>query len=93
MVVERTLVWLHPNRRLRVRSKRRADLHDAFRKIGCILICDKQLSASFCETLSAKLPAFPTPRGGLTGAPDAWTIALVVLRFALTWGWMGRRRQ
>ena len=47
-VVERTLSWLHRNRRLRVRYERRADIHDAFLKLGCILICYKALVASFC---------------------------------------------
>ena len=47
-VVERTLSWLHQNRRLRVRYERRADIHDAFLKLGCILICYKALLASFC---------------------------------------------
>jgi len=47
-VVERTIAWLHQNRRLRVRYERRADIHDAFLKIGCILICYNQLNGSFC---------------------------------------------
>jgi transposase len=38
-VVERTLSWLHQNRRLRVRYERRADIHEAFLTIGCIMIC------------------------------------------------------
>jgi len=37
-VVERTLAWLHQFRRLRVRYERRDDIHEAFLKIGCILI-------------------------------------------------------
>ena len=37
-VVERTLSWLHQFRRLRVRYERRSDIHEAFVKIGCILI-------------------------------------------------------
>ena len=38
-VVERTLAWLHPFRRLRVRWERRAEIHEALLDIGCILIC------------------------------------------------------
>jgi transposase len=38
-VVERTLSWLHQFRRLRVRWERRADIHQAFLLLGCILIC------------------------------------------------------
>jgi len=38
-VVERTLSWLHQFRRLRVRYERRADIHEAFLSLGCILIC------------------------------------------------------
>jgi transposase len=37
-VVERTFAWLHQFRRLRVRYERRADIHEAFLKIGCALI-------------------------------------------------------
>lgn len=37
-VVERTLSWLHQFRRLRVRYERRADIHQAFLAIGCIVI-------------------------------------------------------
>lgn len=47
-VVERTLSWLHQYRRLRVRYERRADIHQAFLDIGCILICYKCLARSFC---------------------------------------------
>ena len=38
-VIERTISWLHQNRRLRVRYERRADIHEAFLILGCILIC------------------------------------------------------
>ncbi|WP_186044514.1 IS5 family transposase [Burkholderia gladioli] len=38
-VVERTHVWLHHFRRLRTRFERRADIHEAFLKLGCCLIC------------------------------------------------------
>jgi transposase len=47
-VVERTLSWLHQYRRLRVRYERRADIHQAFLHLGCILICFKCLLGSFC---------------------------------------------
>jgi len=38
-VVERTLSWLHQNRRLRVRYEKRDDIHEEFRILGCIMIC------------------------------------------------------
>jgi transposase len=38
-VVERTTSWLHQFTRLRVRCERRADIHEAFLSLGCILIC------------------------------------------------------
>lgn len=38
-VVERTLAWLNKYRRLTVRYERRADIHLAFLKLGCALIC------------------------------------------------------
>lgn len=47
-VVERTLAWLHHNRRLRIRYERRPDIHEAFLTLGCILICHKFLNGSFC---------------------------------------------
>jgi transposase len=47
-VVERTIAWLHQNRRLRTRYERRAEIHDAFLKIGCILVCYNQLNRSLC---------------------------------------------
>ena len=45
-VVERTLAWLHQNRRLRVRYERRPELHEAFVDIACSLICWKKLESS-----------------------------------------------
>lgn len=42
-VVERTLAWLNRFRRLTVRYERRADIHGAFLKLGCALICHKAL--------------------------------------------------
>jgi transposase len=38
-VVERTHSWLHNFRRLRTRFDRRADIHEAFLKFGCSLVC------------------------------------------------------
>lgn len=43
-VVERTLSWLHQFPRLRIRFERRADIHEAFLSLGCILICWNCLS-------------------------------------------------
>jgi hypothetical protein len=37
--VERTLSWPHQNRRLRIRSERRPDIHQAFLALDCIKIC------------------------------------------------------
>ena len=47
-VVERTLSWLHQFRRLRIRYERRADIHEAFLTIGCMLICHRFLEKAFC---------------------------------------------
>jgi transposase len=52
-VVERTLSWLHQYRRLRVRYKRRADIHDAFVQIAGRLICLKLLQAEESILLGA----------------------------------------
>ena len=38
-VVERTFAWLARMRRLAIRYERRADIHFAFLKLGCALIC------------------------------------------------------
>ncbi|HDR9024010.1 TPA: IS5 family transposase [Burkholderia vietnamiensis] len=38
-VVERTHAWMHHFRRLRIRFERRADIHEAFLKLGCSMIC------------------------------------------------------
>lgn len=46
-VVERTLSWLHGLRRLRIRYERKAELHEAFVKLGCSLICWRMLVATF----------------------------------------------
>ena len=47
-VVERTLAWLSQFRRLRVRYERRADIHQAFLTIGCILICWDFIQNGLC---------------------------------------------
>lgn len=47
-VVERTLSWLHQNRRLRTRYDRRDDIHESFMTIGMGLICWKFLKNSLC---------------------------------------------
>ncbi len=47
-VVERTNAWLHQFRRLRVRYERRADIHEAFLLLGCIVICGRTLQSTFC---------------------------------------------
>lgn len=46
-VVERTLAWLSQMRRLRVRYERRADIHEAFLRLGCALITWKAI-LRFC---------------------------------------------
>jgi transposase len=47
-VVERTLSWLNRYRRLTIRYERRADIHEAFLPLGCILICWNFLQNTFC---------------------------------------------
>jgi transposase len=47
-VVERTISWLHQFRRLRLRYERRADIHEAFLAMGCIVICHRMPMNSFC---------------------------------------------
>jgi len=37
-VVERTVSWLHQLRRLRLRAERRADIHEAFMVLVCIIV-------------------------------------------------------
>ncbi len=46
-VVERTFAWLARFRRLAVRYERRADIHMAFLKLGCALVCLNQIKR-FC---------------------------------------------
>ena len=38
-VVERTISWPHQFRRLRIRFERLPQMHEAFLKLGCCLIC------------------------------------------------------
>lgn len=47
-VVERTQGWLPRKRKLRVRTERRADIHEALLSLGCGLICFSVLMASLC---------------------------------------------
>ena len=42
-VVEQTIALLHQFRRLRTRFDKRADVHEAFMKIGCAMICWRRL--------------------------------------------------
>jgi transposase len=46
--VERTLGWLPRKRKLRIRTERKADMHEALLSIGCSLICFNVLMASLC---------------------------------------------
>jgi transposase len=46
-VIERTFAWLNQFRRLRVRYEKRADIHEAFLSLGCILICWRSLPAQW----------------------------------------------
>ena len=46
--VERTLAWLHRNRRLRIRHERRPDIHQAFLALACIKICASGLFSGHC---------------------------------------------
>jgi transposase len=45
-VVEQTLALWHQFRRLRVRYDKRDDVHEAFMKIGCSMICWRRLHNS-----------------------------------------------
>jgi transposase len=47
-VVERTISWLHQMRRLRSRWEKRPQMHDAFLKLGCAMICFRLLHSDFC---------------------------------------------
>ncbi|MBB2912987.1 transposase [Streptosporangium becharense] len=44
-VVEQAFALLHHFRRLRIRREVRADIHEAFLKLGCALICWRRLSS------------------------------------------------
>jgi transposase len=46
--VERTLAWIHQNRRLRIRDERRTDIHQALLTLACIKICASALFGGFC---------------------------------------------
>lgn len=46
-IVERTLAWLGCYRRLAIRYERRADIHEAFLKLGCALVCFNRLRRGF----------------------------------------------
>jgi transposase len=46
--VERTLAWIHQNRRLRIRYERRPDTHQALLTLACIKICASALFGGFC---------------------------------------------
>jgi len=47
-VVERTISWLHQMRRLRSRWEKLPQIHEAFLKLGCAVICLRQLHSDFC---------------------------------------------
>jgi transposase len=46
--VERTISWMHQNRRLRVRYEKRDDTHEAFMKLAEAMICWSRLHSDFC---------------------------------------------
>ena len=41
--VERTIAWLHAFKKLRLRTERRADIHQALISLACSVICLRQL--------------------------------------------------
>ena len=41
--VERTIAWLHAFKKLRLRTERRADIHQALISLACSAICLRQL--------------------------------------------------
>lgn len=45
--VERTISWLHQFKRLRVRSARRADVHESFVSLACSMICWRTLKRGY----------------------------------------------
>jgi transposase len=46
--VERTLSWMHQNRRLRIRYEKRDDIHEAFMELAESMICWKRMHSDFC---------------------------------------------
>ena len=46
-VVERTFAWLNQFRRLRVRYEKRADIHEAFLSLGCVVVCWRFLQVNW----------------------------------------------
>ena len=46
-VVERTFAWLNQMKRLVIRYERRDDIHDAFFRLGCSMICFNFLRPTF----------------------------------------------
>jgi transposase len=46
--VERTLAWIHQNRRLRIRYERRPDIHQGLLTLACIKICASYLFGGYC---------------------------------------------
>lgn len=46
--VERSLSWLHQFRRLRIRWEFRSDMHEAFLRLACCMICWRRLEPSLC---------------------------------------------
>jgi transposase len=47
-VVERSIAWLHPFRRLRLRYERLPSVHEALLRLACAIICWRALKQSFC---------------------------------------------
>lgn len=47
-VVEQTVALLHQFKRLRIRYEKRVDIHNAFLRLGCVMICWRRLKGSFC---------------------------------------------
>jgi transposase len=45
-VIERTIAWLHQFRRLRVRYERLPEIHEAFLKLACAIICWRKLATT-----------------------------------------------
>lgn len=52
--VERTIAWLHQDRRLRIRYERRPEIHQAFLTLACIKICASALFAGYCQALQGR---------------------------------------